>query len=118
MAARAQIYTWPDATLRELADLVRVRNKAPFSPLSCLPYFLRRVSDSRTCLVAQAVPPALSRPYARLAFSLVYPDRNGRAMTRPIGQVLPAGRRGEDDGKSLHGVNFQTGDYLNVAILG
>jgi hypothetical protein len=76
------------------------------------------VSDSRSCLVAQAVPPALSRPYARLAFSLVYPDRNGRAMTRPIGQVLPAGRRGEDDSKSLHGVNFQTGDYLNVAILG
>ena len=66
----------------------------------------------------QAVPPALTRPYARLSFSLVYPDRNGRAMARPIGQVLPAGRRGEDDAKSLHGVNFQTGDYLDVAIMG
>ena len=66
----------------------------------------------------QAVPPALSRPYARLSFSLVYPDRNGRAMARPIGQVLPAGRRGEDDATSLHGVNFQTGDSLDVAIMG
>jgi hypothetical protein len=40
VAARAQIYTWPDATLRELADLVRVRNKAPFSPVVLSAVFL------------------------------------------------------------------------------
>ena len=66
----------------------------------------------------QAVPPASSKPHARLAFSLVYPDRSGRPTLRAIGQVLPPGpRRGEDDAKTLHAVNFQTGDYLNVAIM-
>ena len=33
----AQIYTWPDATLRELADLVRVR-LAPLGLLCCSPF--------------------------------------------------------------------------------
>ncbi len=66
----------------------------------------------------QAVPPAASRPNARLAFTLVYPDRTGRATLRPIGQVAGGGRRGEEDGKSLAAANFQTGDYLDVAIYG
>jgi hypothetical protein len=84
-----QIYTWPDATLGELADLVR------------------------------AVPPARDRPGARLSFSLVYPDRNGKATLRPIGTVFakPVSRGGEDERKTLHSVRFQTGDYLDVGIL-
>ena len=65
----------------------------------------------------QAVPPASSRPHARLTFGLVYPDRSGRATLRTIGAVAGGQRRGDDDGKSLHGVRFQTGDYLDVAIL-
>jgi hypothetical protein len=149
LAARAQIYTWRDATLRELAELVRVRpTRGAGAGRSCAA--LRRASlvvrDDSLRPARQAVPPAASKPHARLAFSLVYPDRAGRATLRPIGQarprlrsaaqrtpraahsappplplptqVAPAGapRRGEDEAKSLHAVNFQTGDYLDVAI--
>ncbi len=83
-----------------------------------LAFALRSFARFSLATARQAVPPAASRPNARLAFTLVYPDRTGRATLRPIGQVAGGGRRGEEDGKSLAAANFQTGDYLDVAIYG
>ncbi|KDD74001.1 Sin3 associated polypeptide p18 [Helicosporidium sp. ATCC 50920] len=80
-----QVYTWQDATLRELCDLVK------------------------------EVHPGAQRVSARLSFALVYPDRQGENVMREIGQVHGS-RRGPDDHKTLRGVNFQIGDYLDVAI--
>mmetsp|Transcript_54142 Transcript_54142/g.171814 ORF Transcript_54142/g.171814 Transcript_54142/m.171814 type:complete len:191 (-) Transcript_54142:10-582(-) len=82
-AGELQIYTWKDATLRELTELVK------------------------------AVRPEASR--ARLGFAFVYPDRRGNNVMRPVGSCFSV-RRGEDDDKTLQGLNFQTGDYLDVAI--
>ncbi|KAL4427142.1 hypothetical protein ABPG77_001146 [Micractinium sp. CCAP 211/92] len=80
-----QIYTWMDATLRELSDLVK------------------------------EVQPAARRPMARLSFAFVYPDRRGRNVMRQVGQVHST-RLGGDDSKTLKELNFQTGDFLSVAI--
>lgn len=49
-----QIYTWQDATLRELCDLVK------------------------------EVHPAAQRVSARLSFALVYPDRRGQSVMREV----------------------------------
>ena len=76
----------PDATLRELAELI-----AEVRP---------EVAKSRTC---------------RLGMSLVYPDKRGRPKLRAIGTVH-ATRKGSDDNKTLSQVKFQTGDFLDVAI--
>lgn len=53
-----QVYTWMDATLRELTDLVK------------------------------EVQPAARRVTARLEFALVYPDRKGRNVMRQVGVVF------------------------------
>lgn len=52
-----QIYTWPDASLRELAELVKEVN-----------------SDAR-------------QRNARLSFAFVYPDRRGRNVIKQVGTV-------------------------------
>ena len=55
MHLQVQIYTWPDATLRELTDLVK------------------------------EVQPAARRTTARLEFALIYPDKKGRNVLRVVG---------------------------------
>lgn len=82
-----QIYTWRDATLRELTDLVK------------------------------EVAPSARKRDARLSFAFVYPDRSGRNVIRTVGMTYstPSGRRG-DDFRSLEELQFQTGDFLDVAI--
>eukprot|EP00246_Nothoceros_aenigmaticus_P010117 TRINITY_DN26448_c0_g1_i1.p1 TRINITY_DN26448_c0_g1~~TRINITY_DN26448_c0_g1_i1.p1 ORF type:complete len:154 (-),score=19.20 TRINITY_DN26448_c0_g1_i1:202-663(-) len=83
-----QIYTWKDANLRELTDLVK------------------------------EVAPAARRRDARLSFAFVYPDRRGRNVIRNVGLTYANGsRRGGDDLKTLADLSFQTGDFLDVAIL-
>ncbi len=57
LTVQVQIYTWPDATLRELTDLVK------------------------------EVQPAARRTTARLEFALIYPDKKGRNVLRVIGGV-------------------------------
>ncbi len=84
-AGEVHIYTWQDATLREIADLL-----------------------------GAACEPA-RRPSAHLALALVYPDRSGRNVMRPIGGVH-ASRPSADDSATLRAVKFQTGDYLSVGI--
>ncbi|KAK9804922.1 hypothetical protein WJX72_012184 [[Myrmecia] bisecta] len=84
-ADETQIYTWMDASLSELTDLVK------------------------------EVMPAARRPNARLDFAFVYPDRKGRNVMRQVGSTNST-RVGGDDAKTLRSLNFQTGDYLDVAI--
>ncbi|ERM96316.1 hypothetical protein AMTR_s00001p00193310 [Amborella trichopoda] len=83
-----QIYTWKDATLRELTDLVK------------------------------EVAPAARRRDAKLSFAFVYPDKNGRFVVKPVGMTHAYGNvRRLDDAKALADLSFQIGDYLDVAIL-
>ncbi|KAF8379377.1 hypothetical protein HHK36_028811 [Tetracentron sinense] len=83
-----QIYTWKDATLRELTDLVK------------------------------EVASAARRRDAKLSFAFVYPDKNGRYVVRQVGMTHSYGNgRRLDDGKALAELSFQIGDYLDVAIL-
>ncbi|KAF8413083.1 hypothetical protein HHK36_001059 [Tetracentron sinense] len=83
-----QIYTWKDATLRELTDLVK------------------------------EVAPAARRRDAKLSFAFVYPDKNGRYVVRQVGMTHSYGNgRRQDDSKALAELSFQIGDYLDVAIL-
>ncbi|KAJ4727056.1 histone deacetylase complex subunit SAP18-like [Melia azedarach] len=83
-----QIYTWKDATLRELTDLVK------------------------------EVAPAARRRDARLSFAFVYPDKSGRFVVREVGKTFSyESRRQLDDSKMLAELGFEIGDYLDVAIL-
>lgn len=81
-----QIYTWKDATLRELTDLVK------------------------------EVTPAARRRDARLSFAFVYPDKNGRFVVREVGKTNSHRNGKFDDNKALAQLGFQIGDYLDVAI--
>ena len=93
-----------DATLRELADLIKEEK------------------------------PAAMRRDARLNFAFVYPDKRGVNVMKSVGMTqnnrpgacLPStqvavpylidGLAGEDDDKTLNDLKFQTGDFLAVAI--
>ncbi|KAK9827892.1 hypothetical protein WJX74_008041 [Apatococcus lobatus] len=84
-AGEVQVYTWPDATLRELTDLVKeVKSEA-------------------------------RRTTAKFEFAFVYPDRRGRNVLRQVGATHST-RPSDDDLKTLRELNFQTGDFLDVAI--
>ncbi|KAK6935305.1 Sin3 associated polypeptide p18, partial [Dillenia turbinata] len=73
-----QIYTWKDATLRELTDLVK------------------------------EVSPAARRRDAKLSFAFVYPDRNGKFVFRQAGVTTSHGNgRRPDDSKALGELKFQ-----------
>ncbi|KAL5010962.1 hypothetical protein ScPMuIL_013267 [Solemya velum] len=81
-----QIYTWLDATLKELTSLVKEVNP-----------------DSR-------------RKGTFFDFAIVYPDmRTPVYRMREIGTTC-AGMRGVDDTVSLASKRFQIGDYLDIAI--
>lgn len=84
-----QIYTWLDATLRELTDLVK------------------------------EVAPEARRRDATLSFAFVYPDKRGRFVVREVERTLsyPNARRPDGGNKALGDLSFQIGDYLDVAIL-
>ncbi|XP_021717605.1 histone deacetylase complex subunit SAP18-like [Chenopodium quinoa] len=81
-----QIYTWKDATLRELTDLVK------------------------------EVTPAARRRDARLSFAFVFPEKQGHLVVRLVGKTFSYGSGEMDDGKALAQLGFQIGDYLDVAI--
>ncbi|KAK9277070.1 hypothetical protein L1049_006609 [Liquidambar formosana] len=73
-----QIYTWKDATLRELTDLVK------------------------------EVSQAARRRDAKLSFAFVYPDKRGRFVVREVGMTFSFGNgRRLDDSKALAELNFQ-----------
>ncbi|KAL8142176.1 hypothetical protein V2J09_015208 [Rumex salicifolius] len=82
-----QIYTWKDATLRELTDLVK------------------------------EVTPEARKRGSRLSFAFVYPDNRGRFVVRRVGETFAFGNgRQLDDNRALGDLGFETGDYLDVAI--
>ncbi|GBG69571.1 hypothetical protein CBR_g4404 [Chara braunii] len=62
-----QIYTWRDATLRELTDLVK------------------------------EVSPTARKRDAILSFAFVYPDRRGRNVMRPVGKTASFARRPDEN---------------------
>merc|ERR1711965_670449 len=62
-----QIYTWPDATLREITTLIK------------------EVND------------AARRRDAKLSYALVYPDRRGEPVVRQIGRVFASKRTDDDN---------------------
>ncbi|PHT81714.1 Histone deacetylase complex subunit SAP18 [Capsicum annuum] len=84
-----QIYTWMDATLRELTDLVK------------------------------EVAPEARRRDATLSFAFVYPDKRGRFIVSEVGRTFSYTniRRPDDGSKPLSELKFQIGDYLDVAIM-
>jgi len=85
-ADELQIYTWIDASLKEIAGLIR------------------------------AVHPASRRTGTCFQFSIVYADPMSRTCrTREIGSTTP-GRPSADDNITLALKRFQIGDFLDVAI--
>ena len=81
-----QIYTWMDASLKELTALIRDVN------------------------------PDTRRKGTYFDFALVFPDtRPGAYRIREIG-VTCSGSRGADDSKTLSQAKFQIGDYLDINI--
>jgi len=83
-----QIYTWKDATLRELTELIKE---------------IHQGARGRN---------------ARLSFAFIYPDRRGQMVLKEVGQCFNYPKRGDnkDDDKTLDELHFETGDYLDVAI--
>ncbi|CAO1346194.1 unnamed protein product [Diamesa hyperborea] len=81
-----QIYTWMDATLREITTLIRDVN------------------------------PETRRKGTYFDFALVFPEsRPGVYRMREIG-VTCSGSRGADDNKTLAQAKFCIGDYLDINI--
>lgn len=81
------IHTWKDATLRELTDLVKDVNE-----------------DARNI-------------HSKLSFCNVYPNKEGRLTMKELGFVFsnPKKVSGKED-KTLKELNFETGDYVDIAI--
>lgn len=81
-----QIYTWKDATLSELAILVK------------------------------KVSPEARRKGTKLSYALVYPDARATVYRmRDIGSTI-SGQKGQDDLKTLGQVRLTIGDYMDIAI--
>ncbi|KFM64398.1 Histone deacetylase complex subunit SAP18, partial [Stegodyphus mimosarum] len=81
-----QIYTWMDATLKELTGLVKEVN------------------------------PDARRKGTYFDFALVFPDVRGPGYRmRDIGTTC-SGEKGVDDNKTLAACRFKIGDYLDIAI--
>lgn len=82
-----QMYTWKDATLSELAILVK------------------------------KVSPEARRKGTKLSYALVYPDvRSQVYRMRDIGATI-SGQKGPDDLKTLGQVRLTVGDYMDIAII-
>jgi histone deacetylase complex subunit SAP18 len=85
---QVQIYTWKDATLRELTELIQ-----------------------------QVVPEACEGDHTILEFNAIYVSfKMGKANTRTLGKVLNK-KKTEDDNKTLQDLHFETGDLIDVAII-
>jgi histone deacetylase complex subunit SAP18 len=77
-------YTWQDATLTEIGTLLK-----------------SQIDASRGKNVA-------------IQFDLVYPERSGQFVLKPIGRLTS--QPGPDDNKTLKDLSFQVGDYLDITI--
>jgi histone deacetylase complex subunit SAP18 len=86
--------------------------------------FPRHACSSADLLLLPAAPhlaiaAVVPRSNVRLSFAFVYPDRRGVSVMKQVGEVFadPRVRHTPDDDKSLQQLQFQTGDFLDVAIL-
>jgi len=85
-ANELQIYTWMDATLKELTGLVREVN------------------------------PEARRRGTFFDFAVVFPNRGGGSFSsRDIGTTV-SGQKGPDDSKTLKDCRFVIGDYMDIAV--
>jgi len=85
-------YTWPDATLRELAGLI------------------------------QQVNPEARSQKREISIAFVYPDRTGTNVVKHVATIPTRAQRGrgangQSDQKTLAELKFETGDSLSVALL-
>ncbi len=88
-----RIYTWKDATLKELYELVQKT--------------VREEGENESHQGFQVTDDTA------MSFSLVYPDSKGRLVMRNIGKV--SGTADEMDSKeTLEDVGFQIGDFVDV----
>ncbi|KAF4517312.1 hypothetical protein B566_EDAN007264 [Ephemera danica] len=92
-ANELQIYTWMDATLRELTSLVKEVNPEARRKGTIFDFALVVPSDH------------MSRGY----------NMQGGFRARDIGTTT-SGVKGPDDSKTLSQVRFQIGDYMDIAI--
>jgi hypothetical protein len=65
-------------------------------------------------LIQECVPEARERN-REIAFALVYPDKNGINVLRPVVKVA-SHMEGPDDRKTVEAIRLQPGDYLAVNI--
>ena len=72
---------------------------------------LREVSD----MIKQVNPLARDRN-SQLSLAAVYPDRRGVMVLKEFG-IIHALRYGPDDIKTLESLQFETGDFLDCAVL-
>ena len=87
-----RLHVWLDTTLQELTALV----------LTSLPPSIPTLPTS--------FPLSLT-----LSFSLIYPDKTGTLVLRPIGRTTgPLG--GADAARSLQQCGLEVGDWLDVAV--
>lgn len=85
-SSELQIYTWMDATLKELTSLVK------------------------------EVYPEARKKGTHFSFAIVYPDpKRPGYRVKEIGTTV-SGRKGPDDSMTLQSQKFQIGDYLDIAI--
>jgi len=88
-SSELQIYTWMDATLKELTSLVK------------------------------EVYPDARKKGTHFGFAIVYPDPKARGAfayrVKDIGNTF-SGKKGPDDSMTLQSQRFQIGDYLDIAI--
>lgn len=68
------------------------------------------------CDLIKEIKPQARSGSARFSFSFVYPDRRGKNVMKNVG-VVHSTRFGEDETKTLKSLSFQTGDFLDVAML-
>jgi len=81
-----QVYTWMDATLKEITNLVR------------------------------GVNPETRKKGTEFHFAIVYQDtRMNRYRVKEIGKTISGGKSG-DENISLQGSKFQIGDFMDIAI--
>ncbi|XP_034032177.1 histone deacetylase complex subunit SAP18 [Thalassophryne amazonica] len=85
-SSELQIYTWMDATLKELTSLVK------------------------------EVYPEARKKGTHFSFAIVFPDNRAKVYRlKDIGSTM-SGRKGVDDSMTLQSQRFQIGDYLDIAI--
>ena len=116
-----QVYSWMDATLRELSDLIKEASPAARDRNSQLSFAIVYPGAPLQPCTQRALH-SLAQSYthawlsSRAADGRSLADKRGTMTLKEVG-VTHALRRGMDDEKTLSMLHFQTGDFLDCAIL-